>query len=426
MEFQVYDIDDIMNDNYAMDGEKSTTIEESGNYLCSLSVYISDKEKVIRTKKKLSNILDRWAYLREIPEIIIKDKNATCKFDESSFCFHAFGGHKYADFLYWITTTCNILAKEGCDVYSQVFTSEGVKFEVYLPATQRIMLSDEQKESYRELSKQITTQSENFEFCGSRTFLGKKTLSEISTQENDMGGIKEMIAGIHFLATQIPVFYVEKKEITLMWEKLKEDIQEYYSENIDSYLPSNEDVLGYYAHKEIAGRMSPVIYMCPELIKEESDKLGIDYDILYESVLVHELGHAIMDAWNIIKTENDTMTLVHPSDKNGQDMPWEKFSFYRTLPEIAMEESMANCITLNWFNCKSEKEYNAVKNFIGGQKADYQFGLYQHRALADWQLWHKFKTEHIFCDNNGVRYYMDGLRKWFDFCFYRGQIRRGH
>lgn len=282
-----------------------------------------------------------------------------------------------------------------------------------------------------------------------RDFIGDKRLSDMPENEYLGENRNHLVESIRSISSFVPVFYKDPEEM-ISYNNVKEDDIERLDEEDDEYRyrgkyigKGHELKLGYYSHREINGIMYPVICLCPELIEQESKKDTIlklnnnpkeNYKTLYEMVYVHELGHALMDRWNELSFDaNGVASLSHPTDSDGNVKDWKEYSFYKTLPEIAMEESMANCIALDWFgdsltgeldNGTHTIEYEVVRKFIESQPTFYSFGWHQHRAGAEWNLWYDFKNEHIFTDGKGKRLGVDSLRKWFHFTFSRGCIRK--
>ena len=161
-----------------------------------------------------------------------------------------------------------------------------------------------------------------------------------------------------------------------------------YNKN-DAYIPKS--ALGYYMHHDDDKGCGPYIVLCPLSIKKAAEKAAkiepkIDETLLYRIVLIHELAHAAMDNDN-----NDNM---------------------KSIFAHAMEESLANMLTLEWF--KNTDDYIQVKKFIENlEEPIYQFGINLSEAGIEWTKWRD-------CDKN-----MDGsLEEWFNACFEEGKIRK--
>ena len=84
------------------------------------------------------------------------------------------------------------------------------------------------------------------------------------------------------------------------------------------------------------------------------------------------------------------------------------------LEAKAMEESLANMITLAWFKeYASPEEYKQVKHFIDcWQSSIYRFGLWQEKIDADWKKW-----------LNSDKQASGKLVGWFNRCFSSGNIK---
>lgn len=155
-----------------------------------------------------------------------------------------------------------------------------------------------------------------------------------------------------------------------------------YNKN-DAYIPKS--ALGYYMHHDQVKGCGPYIVLCPLSIKKAAEKAKIDETLLYKIVVIHELAHAAMD-----NEKNDNM---------------------KSIFAHAMEESLANMLTLEWF--KNTDDFIQVKKFIENQKDPiYKFGINQFGAGVDWELWRD-------SDKN----MSEPLKKWFNECFEGGKIR---
>lgn len=194
---------------------------------------------------------------------------------------------------------------------------------------------------------------------------------------------------IYFILTQrpgekihLPIF-IRKEKITYsdLWSSIRN--------KRDEFVPSNP-VLGYFATKEerFDGQecRGPHIVLCSDNINIFAEEIGISKDLLYKIVIVHELAHAMMS-------------------KNGTN-PFSDFEAQ------AMEESLANEITLEFFSKHDNANFIKVHEFIEfHQPAIYQFGIRQFYVGANWIKWR---------DNDKN---MPTLKDWFDKCFSEGKIR---
>ena len=129
------------------------------------------------------------------------------------------------------------------------------------------------------------------------------------------------------------------------------------------------------------------IVLCPERISKapaelEKQHRHITSRELYVVVLVHALAHALMDPTKAAGKSNQYQPLIRT--ENG-------FS----KREVLMEESLANMITLQYFDKLGKPEvgqYGEVREFIELQSLPYKFGLDQYDILKpDWRLWREAK-----------------------------------
>lgn len=135
------------------------------------------------------------------------------------------------------------------------------------------------------------------------------------------------------------------------------------------------EVLGYYVSKDNDTK-KPLIGICPEKIKLIASKHSIDARLLYAVVLIHELAHAAMD---------DTNT----PENIGKDKTKGKVLSDR---DVAMEESLANMITLQYFEVAKhilgKDDYEKVRDFVNKQPSAYKFGITQYEIMKpDWRDW---------------------------------------
>lgn len=158
----------------------------------------------------------------------------------------------------------------------------------------------------------------------------------------------------------------------------------------EDYIPKTP-VFGYYSSHDEDGCEGPHIVLCPvnieQAVKQAKEDINpeIDEQLLYQIVLIHELAHAMMD-------------------KNHESL--------NSLFSRAMEESLANMITLQWFEKFDHSNYEKVESFINTQPEIYKFGINQFKACVNWEKWRDSTKD------------MDGkLKDWFDTCFEGGKIR---
>lgn len=177
-----------------------------------------------------------------------------------------------------------------------------------------------------------------------------------------------------------------------LWKGIKGDIR--------NYRPKGK-TLGYYTRMDEDFCKGPHIVISPENVNETTEKAGIPFRVLFTKVLVHEIAHAFMDKYRVL--ENNSLMYGNFSDN------WPT-----TIEAKAMEESLANMITLAWFkNFATSEEYNLVKHFIDNwQNSIYRFGIWQERIGADWTQW-----------LNSSKQESQRLKDWFNLCFSSGNIR---
>ena len=186
---------------------------------------------------------------------------------------------------------------------------------------------------------------------------------------------------------------------------LKKKLPEYSSfwkeiddERRNQYIPHGE-VLGYYSRDEHPLCMGPHIVLCPENIRQIAQAYHIPFKILMAKVLVHEIAHALMDRYQII--DGNEIQYTNPKEN------WPN-----TVEAKAMEESMANAITLFVFRKYANEDYKYVRHYIDNmQSAIYKFGLWQEQIYADWNKW-----------RNSSKQNTKELKEWFNKCFDNGDI----
>ncbi len=156
-------------------------------------------------------------------------------------------------------------------------------------------------------------------------------------------------------------------------------IDDVYKKNINEL--KDLCLLGYYSHDDEYGCFGPHIVLCPENIENEAERQGLKEELVYLIVLVHELAHAMMDKK---RTKG----------------------YFKSLFARAMEESLANRITLEWFEKYDKSNTKKVIKYIETQPLIYKFGIKQYQANVDWTKWEEsYKNMHYL------------LKIWFDTCF---------
>lgn len=165
---------------------------------------------------------------------------------------------------------------------------------------------------------------------------------------------------------------------------------------IDKLYRPTGNKLGYYTRDDDKNGYckGPHIVLGSDEI-EESVADPLSFKVLFTKVLVHELAHAIMDKY-----------LDEQNEKNKNNWPNSKETW-------AMEESLANMITLQCFKEFAPDDYPYVLNYIDQrQSALYQFGIWQEQIGANWKKWR---------DNS--KQGTSQIKEWFNKCFVDGYIR---
>lgn len=208
----------------------------------------------------------------------------------------------------------------------------------------------------------------------------------------------------NFLLSQIKVYLVKKEDMPTMEEYIgKYDIKEEDIDNITQQTRISKALGCYYRNPiNIAGK-EVKICICPELIEDFADSIGIDKNIAYAKVIVHEFAHAMMDEQNVVSLDKDKQYLDYTISNN--------LSFHDPHFWFVMEESVANCITLNKFKASYLKNSDIVINdvikFIEHQPDAYKFGIKQSNAKIKVCKWRTMKDR---IDNTKAE---EWLRKYF-------------
>lgn len=191
----------------------------------------------------------------------------------------------------------------------------------------------------------------------------------------------------------LPILLKKKlKEYSSFWKEIDD-------ERRNQYIPHGE-VLGYYLREdEHPLCIGPHIVLCPENIRQIEQAYHIPFKILMAKVLVHEIAHALMDRYQII--DGNEIQYTNPKEN------WSN-----TVEAKAMEESMANAITLFVFRKYANEDYKYVRHYIDNmQSAIYKFGLWQEQIYADWNKWRDSSKQNT-----------KELKEWFNKCFDNGDI----
>lgn len=207
----------------------------------------------------------------------------------------------------------------------------------------------------------------------------------------------------NFLLSQITVYLVNPDSMPTMEEYIgKYDIKKEDIDNITQQTRISKALGCYYRNPiNIAGK-EVKICICPELIEDFADSIGIDKNIAYAKVIVHEFAHAMMDEQKIVKLYNDKPCLDYINSTRATLNP---------IFHLVMEESVANCITLNKFHAATLDEKNTIINdvikFIEHQPDAYKFGIKQSNAKIKVCKWRTMKDR---IDNTKAE---EWLRKYF-------------
>lgn len=161
-----------------------------------------------------------------------------------------------------------------------------------------------------------------------------------------------------------------------------EDHMPYYNSKPDCLYNITDFPTEYYGYYD---SYNSEIVLCPERIINAPEELPkqhrhITSRELYVVVIVHALAHALMDP---TKTEsNKYQPLIRTVNGFSER-------------EVLMEESLANMLTLRYFDKLSKPDvvrYGEVREFIELQSLPYSFGLDQYDILKpDWRLWREAK-----------------------------------
>lgn len=173
------------------------------------------------------------------------------------------------------------------------------------------------------------------------------------------------------LAQQMPIWIVKPNEMLLQ-------------DNNGEYPP---EWFGYYNSN------GPEIFLCPQRIKEAIEPLQergihIDEKLLYAYAIIHMLAHALMDVTNRLHADGVLYKFEN------------KCQFIEDEADILMEESLANMITLWYFESfwkeaiapNAKVAFDTVREYMFIQPMPYRFGLAQFNLLQpDWRIWREHK-----------------------------------
>lgn len=187
------------------------------------------------------------------------------------------------------------------------------------------------------------------------------------------------------------------------------------NELLESGTTEDYPSIGYFGHYNSNERG---IVICPKRIEEAVERLQNKEKVLkgfpkkeearkvlYAIVIIHLLAQAMLDSTNQLSSDSKSGDPI-PCGKLCKKKEGERELYEKIEPEsyLLMEKSLANMITLNYFDEYSKKlkncDYKEVREFISIQPDAYKFGLIQHDSLKpNWRLWRACKNNlKIFCE----------------------------
>lgn len=194
---------------------------------------------------------------------------------------------------------------------------------------------------------------------------------------------KDLPLWLTFLRLQIPATLVSEQEMEKNAPSIIKGLVKRNPDDTIENLSEVMETLGCYLSGE-------KILICPNRIRKVANDLGIDPNILFCIVYIHELAHAAMDQ-SIDAKENRY--------NDDYEYSFEKRNNYYKFDDASnfMEESLANQIMLQYLEWYSEIEENesffdTAKKFVSQQAPMYKFGLRQFEINADWTKWREYKT----------------------------------
>ena len=178
-----------------------------------------------------------------------------------------------------------------------------------------------------------------------------------------------------WLQVEVPIVLVSKKELP----KPPFDNDEKSVDTLGGYCSNRNDVIDHLKETNLESNKHPVILINPEKIQKAAEGSGIEESLLCHIVIIHELAHAIMDSTNKLNENGDFV-------KEGQQVLFTEADKY-------MEESLANMITLQYFEKVCPLNLDCVKNFVSQQPDAYKFGITQYETIKpSWQVWRDNKS----------------------------------
>lgn len=193
----------------------------------------------------------------------------------------------------------------------------------------------------------------------------------------------------NFLLSQITVYLVNPDSMPTMEDYLKKyELKEDDIDNITTQTTMPKALGCHYSKPKNINNKDVTICICPELIESFAESVGIDKNTAYAKVIIHEFAHAMMDEQKIVKLYNDKPYLDYINSNRATLNP---------IFHFVMEESIANCITLNKFHAATldEKDtiINDVNKFIEHQPDAYKFGIKQFEAKIKVCKWRTMKKK---------------------------------
>lgn len=193
----------------------------------------------------------------------------------------------------------------------------------------------------------------------------------------------------NFLLSQITVYLVNPDSMPTMEDYLKKyELERDDIDNITTKTTMPKALGCHYSKPKNINNKDVTICICPELIESFAESVGIDKNTAYAKVIIHEFAHAMMDEQKIVKLYNDKPCLDYINSNRATLNP---------IFHFVMEESIANCITLNKFHAATldEKDtiINDVNKFIEHQPDAYKFGIKQFEAKIKVCKWRTMKKK---------------------------------
>lgn len=323
----------------------------------------------------------------------------------------------YRRFIHWLcellqTDACTLITKsKGEQFYKDMLSNDYLKAH---PDDKNVI--NEQFESlkndnHEELKIKEVIQGVKFYLCESLLIRNIDVLKPLSIDVIEYASKitnKGINGRLHFpypedVTHHMMFFKGMKPNLPILLKKDMPEYKERWGDDIDRrYIPEG-NVLGYYTRDDIKFK-GPHIVLGPEEIEKSAEEMGISFHILFSMVLVHELAHAFMDKFREVAERQ----LKYDYDKNIKATA----NWPCTLETKAMEESLANKITLDWFKKYAPKDAEQVRCYIDKQPTIYRFGIYQDKIDADWKKWRESAKQNT-----------TELIEWFNKCFSDGEIK---